>query len=106
MREYTSKHRKQLRGLAHSLKPVVLIGKNGITDQLIQSVGEALLAHELIKVKFTDNKEAKKEMAEAIAERSDALLAGMVGNVAILYKPHPDKEKQHIEHLLREGDEQ
>jgi RNA-binding protein len=94
--EYTSRDRKQLRGLAHALKPIVQIGKNGTTEQVIESVKSALLAHELIKIKFIDNKDMKKELAEKVASECDALLAGMIGNTAILYRQHPDKEKRKI----------
>ncbi|MCK5808817.1 ribosome assembly RNA-binding protein YhbY [bacterium] len=94
--KYTSKDRKQLRGLAHALKPVVQIGKNGVTEQLVKSIKAALLAHELIKIKFIDNKELKKELAEKLATDCKALLVGIIGNTAILYRQQPDKEKRRV----------
>ncbi len=51
---------KNIRSLAHNLKPVVMVQRNGITEQLIKSVDIALADHELIKVKFLDSKEEKK----------------------------------------------
>ena len=56
--------KKYLRGLAHGLKPVVQIGKEGITEGVIRAVDEGLFRHELIKIKFNDFKE--KEQKEAI----------------------------------------
>ena len=46
------KNRKQLRSLAHALKPVVFVGKLGHTDALLKEIDTALLAHELIKIQF------------------------------------------------------
>ena len=97
--EHTSKDRKQLRGLAHSLKPIVQIGKNGLTETVISSVKMALDTHELIKVKFVDNKELRKELAEKLAVECDALLAGIIGNIAVFYRQNPDIEKRKIAYV-------
>ena len=59
--------KKYLRAQAHHLKPLVIIGAKGVTGQLIGSVDLALKDHELIKVKFGEFKEAKKEISEEIA---------------------------------------
>ena len=58
---------------------------------------EALAAHELIKVRFVDDKERRRELAAELAEAVEAGLAGVVGHVAILYRPHPDAKKRRIE---------
>ena len=50
MEELSGAQRKHLRGLAHHVKPVVHVGKNGVTDPVLQEVEEALDSHELIKV--------------------------------------------------------
>ena len=94
--------RKHLRGLAHDFKPLVLIGQKGLTDSLIESIEQALDDHELIKVKFNDFKEKgdKKEILAAIEERTECEAAGLIGHVAILYRPHrqPEKRKIRIPH--------
>ena len=92
----TGAQRKYLRGLAHSLRPVVQAGKNGITPELLRAVDEALEHHELIKVKFVDFKEEKKELTEEIAERTSSEAVGLIGNVAILYRRQPDEKKRKI----------
>ena len=63
MNELTGYQRKYLRGLAHNLKPAIIIGKKGITEPVITEIKEALNKHELIKIKFVDFKEKdqKKE---------------------------------------------
>ena len=89
---------KYLRGRAHSLKPVVFVGQKGITDALIRSAKEAFNRHELIKVKFIEFKEKKqkKEIAAAFGTKTDSLMAGMIGHIAIFYRQHDDPEKRKI----------
>ena len=86
--------RKWLRGRAHDLSPVVLVGDNAITDGIIAAVDQALLDHELIKVRLHRPKN-KKGMAQELADRSKAHLCGLIGHTVILYRPHP--EKPHIQ---------
>lgn len=97
MEDITSAQRKKLRSLAHHLDPVCYIGKNGLTDAVIESVCQALADHELIKVRFVDKKDERKTLAPELAEKSDSHLAGLIGNVAILYKEQSDPEKRRIE---------
>ena len=100
MNKLTSVQAKYLRGLAHGLKPIVFVGQKGVTDALIKSAGEAFQRHELIKVKFADfkEKEQKKVIAAEIEKKTDSRLAGLIGHMAILYRPHndPDKRKIHL----------
>jgi RNA-binding protein len=92
----TSSQRQHLRSLAHHLDPVCYVGKNGLTDALVQSVDMALDAHELIKVKFVECKKEKREIATQIGERTRSHIVGVIGNVVILYRQHPDPEKRRI----------
>ncbi len=102
MSTLTGKQRTHLRGLAHGLKPLVLIGVKGLTPEQVKVLDETLLDHELIKVKFLEHKEEKKELAAEMAAATGAELAGMIGNIAILYRPHPDPAKRRIS--LKSGD--
>ena len=95
--------RRYLRGLAHHLKPVVQVGKHGLIDNLITTVSQALDAHELIKVKFVDLKQRREELSREIATRTQSELAGLVGNIAILYRQHSDAEKRKIHLPQREN---
>ena len=92
----TSGQRRYLRAQAHHLQPVCFIGKNGITDALVSAVNMALDDHELIKVKFVDQKEEKKTLAPQLAELTKSELAGIIGNIAILYRQQSDEEKRTI----------
>ena len=90
--------RKYLRGLAHGMKPVVLIGQRGITDSLCQSIDDALEKHELIKMKFVDFKEKdqKKTLAAAIEEKTNCEMVGLIGHTGIFYRQQNDPEKRKI----------
>ena len=88
--------RTYLRGLAHHLKPVVYLGKQGITENFIKSVNQALDAHELIKLKFNSYKEQRKTLAKEIEEKTYSEMVGLVGNIAIYYREHHDKEQRKI----------
>lgn len=90
--------KKYLRGLAHGMKPFVLIGQKGLTGELIKSVEQALETHELIKIKFNEFKEKgrKKEISENICEKTGAEVAGAIGHTVILYREQKDPEKKKI----------
>ena len=98
MKKLTSIQAKYLRGLAHALKPVVFVGQKGVTLALIQSAEQAFERHELIKVKFIDfkEKEQKEKIVAAIEKKTNSRVAGMIGHVAILYRPHIEPEKRKI----------
>lgn len=96
MKELKGSQRKQLRALAHGLQPVCYVGKNGLADAFLEAVRVALADHELIKVKFINGKEARKEWSERIALETDSNLVGLIGNIAILYREQPDEEKRRI----------
>ena len=96
MKSLKGSQRTYLRGLAHKLRPVVQVGKNGLTEELIKAVDEALGSHELIKIKFVDFKEEKKALSQEIGERTSSEAVGMIGNIAIFYRQQSNKEKQKI----------
>jgi RNA-binding protein len=91
--------KKYLRGLAHELKPVVLIGKEGITDRIVRAADEGLCQHELIKIKFNEfkEKEQKEGLTDELVERTGSALIGTIGHTAILFRPHTDPAKRRIQ---------
>jgi RNA-binding protein len=85
---------RYLRGLGHHLDPVVQIGKEGITDGVVAATREALLAHELVKVKLLQDAPIDRKLAGPdLAERAGAALAQTLGRTLLLYKRHPHKPK-------------
>lgn len=89
MDELQGFQRKYLRGMAHNLDPVVQVGHGGVTDGVVGAVEQALLDHELIKVRMIEPSD-KKAMAADLARRCSAHLCGLIGHTAILYRPHPE----------------
>ncbi len=89
--------RKHLRELAHPLQPVVLVGREGLSASLLGAVEQALLDHELIKVRLREP-EDKKALAAELAERAGAHLVGLVGHTVILYRPHPEEPRLKVPH--------
>lgn len=94
----TSQARKYLRGLAHALKPIVLVGQKGATQSVSQSLDQALLKHELVKVKFIEGKakELKRLKILELENATGASMVGMIGHTAIFYRPHPQPKKRKI----------
>lgn len=90
--------RKYLRGVAHSLKPVVLIGQKGNTEAVLKAMEEALEVHELIKIKFIDckEKEQKNEIILDLEIRTGSEMVGMIGHTAIFYRKQTDPDKHKI----------
>jgi RNA-binding protein len=89
--------RKFLRSTAHHLEPLVIIGKQGLTDALVKAAGDVLEAHELIKIRFNDFKNEKQDIADKVAFRTGSDVVGIIGHVAILYRHQSDDEKRKIE---------
>jgi RNA-binding protein len=87
---------RYLRGLANPLKPVVLIGKSGLTDTVRATVEQTLATRELIKIKFVALKEEKKALVAELASATSSEVVGIIGHTAALYRPHAEKEKRKI----------
>ena len=85
---------RTLKAKAQKLKAVLKIGKEGITPQFLAALDEALKHHELLKVKFDDLKEQKKELTPQLAEKSGSHLVTRVGNVVVLYRPKPEQDQK------------
>ncbi len=97
MEPLTSRQRSYLRSLAHPLKPSAAVGKGGLTPQVIAAVNEALEAQELIKLRFLEHKEQKKELASQIEQECGCFCVGITGHVAVFYRQNEDAQKRRIE---------
>jgi RNA-binding protein len=85
---------RHLRALGHHLDAVVQVGKEGITDGVVLATREALLAHELVKVRILPEAPIERKVAgEELAQRTGAALAQTLGRTLLLYKRHPNKPK-------------
>lgn len=88
----TSKQRAHLRKLAHHLKPVVLVGTDGITPPVLESITEAFNNRELLKVKLQESAPLDvRDAADEIADRLDHVHpVQTIGRTVVLYRPDPD----------------
>ena len=80
---------RKFKATAQLLEPILKIGKAGLSEGFIRSVDVALAQHELVKIKFVEFKEQKKELAPQLAEKTGSHLVMRVGNVMVLHRPRP-----------------
>ncbi len=89
-----SRLRKALRAAGHHLSPVVQVGKEGVTPAVLKQLDEALLAHELVKVKVgSESPEDRFEAAARLSSGPGVLLAQLLGRTMLVYRRHPQKPK-------------
>jgi len=99
----TSKQRAFLNSQAHTLKPIIQIGKNGLNDQIKTSVRQALDARELIKVTLLQNTDENiHEVAEILEEEIGVDTVQKIGRILILYKKSSKKENRKISKKVKE----
>ncbi|WP_314344631.1 ribosome assembly RNA-binding protein YhbY [Haemophilus parahaemolyticus] len=89
----TTKQRQFLKGLAHHLSPVVMLGSNGLTEGVLAEIDNALNHHELIKVKIAGaDREVKQLIIDAIVRETNAVNVQTIGHVLVLYRQSDDKK--------------
>ena len=96
MIELTNPQMRKLKALAQRLEPMLKVGKQGLSGAFLQSVNDALAHHELVKIKFGEFKEEKKQLAPQLAEKTASRLVMLVGHVVVLYRPPTDLERRKI----------
>ena len=83
--------RKQLLPRCSQLKPIVIVGSNGVTPAVVAELDSALAAHELVKVRVNAaDREERREMTAMLAEGTGSELVHAVGHVIVLYRERPD----------------
>lgn len=86
---------RALRAAAHKLKPIVLIGKAGITEAVLAELNIALDHHELIKIKIPgEDRETRRAAIESVTAQSNAQLVQVIGHIAVLYRKTPQKSSK------------
>jgi RNA-binding protein len=81
--------KRELKARAQRLEPMVKVGHAGVSEAFLRSLDTALTQHELVKIKFTDFKEEKHDLAPQIAEKTGSNLVARVGNVAVYFRRKP-----------------
>jgi len=90
----STSQKRYLRGFAHDLKPVILVGQKGVTSALLAEFDGALDHHELVKVKLADDdRESRAASIESIRAHSGAELVQAIGKVACFFKRNPDRNQ-------------
>jgi RNA-binding protein len=90
--ELTPAERKEKRGEAHHLDPVVMIGADGLTPAVLKEIEAALKAHGLIKVRmFSDDRTAREAALATLAEQLGAAAVQHIGKLLVLWRPIPEK---------------
>jgi RNA-binding protein len=79
---------------AHALKPVVMIGNKGLTDNILAEIDIALNHHELIKIKIAADRDAREILTNEIIEKTGAELIQSIGQTATIYREKPEEEKK------------
>ena len=89
--------KRQLRKLGHDLKPVVMIGANGLTDGVCNEIDLSIAHHELIKIKVSvGDRDARDEIITELCQRASAELVQRIGNIALVYRRNPKNPKIHL----------
>ena len=94
----TGAQRRRLRALAHETRPVAQLGRHGMSEAFLAELDRALAEHELVKVRLSGaEREEREMMADELGERLGCEPVGLVGGVAILYRPAADPERRRID---------
>jgi RNA-binding protein len=93
----TGAQRQRLRGLAHPLRPVVELGRQGLSESFMGELERSLASHELVKVRLRADRDERKQLAGELAERLACEVVGLVGQVAIFYRPAAEPERRRID---------
>ena len=87
----SGKERRRLRALGHGLEPVVQVGKGGITPRVVAATDDALVAHELIKVRRgTECPATREEVAADLASATGSEVVQTLGRTILLYRERPE----------------
>ncbi len=87
MQQLTVKQRQFLKGLAHDLQPVVMIGNNGVTESVLKEIDTSLNAHELIKIRVLgDERAAREAIIEDLCGATNSSFVQHIGKLIVLYR--------------------
>lgn len=98
--------RNYLRKRAHELKSIVTVGKQGNDERIVRALDEALSSHELVKVRFQNFLDERRELANTLASSVKAEVVTIVGHVAIIFRQNNDHADRviHIPKMVQADD--
>ena len=97
-----NKLKKKLRAIGHSLKPVVTVAGNGLSEGVRQELDRALDDHELIKVKLVAERDERAQLVAALAEIPSLSVVQVIGGIALVYRPAREPNPA-LSNVLRSG---
>lgn len=101
MASLSTQESKRLRQIGHSLSPVVIIGGQGLTENVVEETTRALNDHELIKVKVVgEDREVRAEVIEILAQKTQSVVVQKIGKIVLLYKKSA-QQNQKLSNLVR-----
>jgi len=87
-----TKERQHLKARAHKLKPVIMVGNNGVTEAVNKEIDRALNDHELIKIRIqSTDRELRQQLLTEISEASEAELVQKIGAIGVFYRVNKNK---------------
>lgn len=93
--------RREYRGIAHNLKPVIIVGDKGLSEGLQEELERALNDHELIKVKIASpDREVRQEAIAELCQSAGAELVQTIGKIAVIMR-RAKKPNPKLSNLLR-----
>ena len=95
--QLNSQQIRELKKLAHNLKPVIMLGQHGLGENQLNEIDIALDAHELIKVKLpAADKSERSQISQEIVKQLKPSLVQIIGRVAVFYRANPEKKKNRV----------
>ena len=89
----SNKQKQHLKGLAHSLKPMILLGQHGLTEGVMAEIESALAHHELIKIKVaSEDRELKTLVMDTIVKEAQAEKVQSIGKTLVIYRTSDEKK--------------
>ena len=94
MKNLTASDRRELKARAHALKPVVMIGNDGLTPSVIAEIDRALKSHELIKIRVAgDDRNARAAALDDICAQTGAAPVQHIGKILVIFRMNPEEAK-------------
>lgn len=90
----SKRQREYLRAQAQNLRPLVMVGKGGVSATLVKALDEVLTAHELVKLKFIDHKDEKAPIAGELAEQTGSEIVTTIGHMVVFFRQHPEPQNR------------
>lgn len=88
----TGKDKNHLRGLGHHLKPILQIGKEGVSDKFISNIEDCLEHHELLKIKILEGTSKERDIAaREIEKKTGGNVVQIIGKTLLYYRPFKEK---------------